>query len=249
MCLLFAMGGGSAATPRGPLLAAIASLTLPPFLAQPEYDKVHAEALEKARAALEAPDSEWKVKLDTCESGGCRVSVRKSDNEDSQIVIVKTETKIPRPLDKVYAMYNDLSLWHNWAKDTTFRIVEELSEVSHVMNVGYKTPIIDNRDCVYYSARIPGSPTDPSSAGSKSIVAQSVHHPLCPKKNGVVRAWVYLTTTVMTDSGGATDFVSIVHADPKGSVPASIVNQTLGMANKQVTDFAAYAVQTIPAAS
>lgn len=213
---------------------------------QPEYDKVHKEALEKAKVALEAPDSDWKVKLDTSESGGCKVSVRKSDNEESQIVIVKTETKIPRPLEKVYAMYNDLSLWHNWAKETTFRTVEELSEASHVMNVSYKTPIIDNRDCVYYSSRFTGSPTDPSSGSSKSIVAQSVQHPLCPKKNGVVRAWVYLTTTVMTEKDGSTEFVSIVHADPKGSVPASIVNQTLGMANKQVTDFATYAVENIP---
>ena len=210
---------------------------------QPDYELVENEAAEKAKSALSLPDSEWKVK---CDSGGCKVSVRKSDAEDSNIVIVKTQVNIARPMEKVYVMYNDLSLWPNWSKDTTFRTVEEVSEKANVMNVSYKTPIIDNRDCVYYSCRMDGSPIDPSSTTSKSIVAQSVEHPLCPKKNGVVRAWVYLTTTVMMDDGaGGTDFVSVVHADPKGSLPSSIVNQTLGMANKQVTDFAAFVMKNI----
>ena len=210
---------------------------------QPDYDEVQAEATEKAKSVLSLPESEWKVK---CDAGGCKVSVRKSDNLDSNIVVVRTEVNIPRHIDKVYDIYNDLSLWPNWSKETTFRIVEKVSDDADVMNVSHKTPIIDNRDCVYYTARIKGSPMHPDSSTSKSIVAQSIKHPLCPKKNGVVRAWVYLTTTVMTEDGnGGTDFVSVVHADPKGSIPSSIVNQTLGMANKQISDFSAYVVKNV----
>ena len=133
---------------------------------QPDYELVENEAAEKAKSALSLPDSEWKVK---CDSGGCKVSVRKSDAEDSNIVIVKTQVNIARPMEKVYVMYNDLSLWPNWSKDTTFRTVEEVSEKANVMNVSYKTPIIDNRDCVYYSCRMDGSPIDPSSTTSKYL--------------------------------------------------------------------------------
>lgn len=207
------------------------------------YEEIQAEATEKAKTVLSLPETEWKVK---CDAEGCKVSVRKSDALDSNIVIVKTEINIPRKMDKVFNIYNDLSLWPNWNKDTTFRIVEKVSDNADVMNVSYKTPLVDNRDCVYYTAKIDGSPMHPTSTNSKSIVAQSIKHPLCPRKNGVVRAWVYLTTTLMTDDGkGGTDFVSVVHADPKGSIPSSIVNQTLGMANKQIIDFSAYVVKNI----
>ena len=130
--------------------------------------------------------------------------------------------------------------------DASFREVERVAEDAAVMLVSYRLPVVSNRDVLLYEAVAPG--------------LRSVEHPECPKRRGWVRAQLRISVTLFeptpgardiapqppdralsrpgsaaaSRAGGGTQVTSVQHSDPRGNVPAEVVNRMLVKGKEQL---------------
>ena len=143
--------------------------------------------------------------------------------------------------------------------DASFREVERVAEDAAVMLVSYRLPVVSNRDVLLYEAVAPGLPGAPDAPGGH-MFARSVEHPECPKRRGWVRAQLRISVTLFeptpgardiapqppdralsrpgsaaaSRAGGGTQVTSVQHSDPRGNVPAEVVNRMLVKGKEQL---------------
>ncbi len=130
--------------------------------------------------------------------------------------------------------------WARWTPDATFTEVERVSPAAAVLHVAYKLPVISDRDVCIYEAALPGRPGDGDAAECYTAVAMSIEHPHCPKHRGVVRARLLISVTVFEPAeGGSTRITSYQHADPRGVIPASVVNACITRGKTQLKEMRA----------
>jgi len=204
-------------------------------VAKPNYDELREKLKGKALEVGTVPENEWVVKQD---KGGCKVSVVKT--EGSKLVMVRSQVELPLTVTKAMEIYRDSEAWPNWASEMSLRTIETVDPPtrSSVMNVSYRLPVVTNRDTCFYTTEFEGLPTDPSKEGARFIAACSISHPECPKRKGYTRAFLSVSVSSFAPIGDGSTcaFTSFVHTDPRGKIPSSAVNSTLGSANKQLTD-------------
>lgn len=110
------------------------------------------------------------------------------------------------------------------------------------MHVRYNVPVISARDVVIYQSQLSRDEIDTimpagASAPLAAAVARSVLHPLCPTRRNAVRAQLLIAVTSFFDNGdGTTSIVSIQHADPRGIIPAAVVNKALVRGKEQLKE-------------
>ena len=129
-----------------------------------------------------------------------------------------------------------------------------------VINARYAVPLIDDRDTCVFTLLLDRTPLDPEGvlgAPCWCVCATSIEHPLVPRLRGVERAEVLISVIILEprrEEGGAEggdaegcQITSIVHSDPKGQVPAAIVNQALGSSHQTLAAMKRYMLASIPA--
>jgi hypothetical protein len=113
------------------------------------------------------------------------------------------------------------------------RVIEEIDPERQVMYISYNLPIVDKRDgCVFSVKKL--------EPGKGMLSSTSIEHPLCPRVASYVRVSVNISLTIFEEiqTAGAchTKLISLIHADPKGLIPAFFVNKMLSSAVDQVAD-------------
>lgn len=214
-------------------------------VAVPKYEELKPELHEKCKEVFGVPEDDWKLKS---EKRTGKVWFRKLDgtSEGSDLWMVRSEVVVPVNSDDFAKVYYDLDMWKQWTGDFSFRQLDMLEDGSQCMHVTYKTPVIDDRDTVYYSCKWAGMPLDESAKGCTYTSATSVLHPLAPKVKGVVRAHVFLSVTTVEPAGpdgSSTRFRTYTHADPKGNVPSAVVNQMAGQGISELLAVADFMVR------
>jgi len=209
-----------------PLLAA--SEPMAGFLlevSKPDYEAVNALSLKRMRDTLALPTSAWEVRYS---KNGIELAVQRA--EDSAFYFIRSVVVVPLPVARVHALYTHTPNWQRWAPDAKFTEIERVSSSASVLNCLYQIPVICNRDVCFYEAalqpgELAGLPGDAGLPGSLAAVAVSVQHPLCPARRKTVRARLQISVTVFAPiTGGGTRITSVQHADPRGAIPASVVN-------------------------
>mmetsp|Transcript_53621 Transcript_53621/g.170525 ORF Transcript_53621/g.170525 Transcript_53621/m.170525 type:complete len:304 (+) Transcript_53621:171-1082(+) len=149
----------------------------------PDFEATLAEIKARAAEIAGTPDAEWEERN---VQGGVTIYTRQYPGSD--ILSVKSSAVINAPLDEVYEMYCDTKEWRHWTQEMTFREVEEVEDGmgGEVRVVGYKLPVIDNRDTCVYSVKMAGLPGDPKAPGCRTIAARSVEH-VSPRPQQLLR--------------------------------------------------------------
>jgi len=233
-----------AADPRAQGLGVVVDFLL--RIASPDYAEVQDVILERAREILAVPDSEWKT---TVSEGTVQVALRSVPG--SSICSVRNVVSIARPWAKVAELYQQTDVWKNWAAEMQFRRVETIPEPhGFVTAAQYAMPVVENRDTCTFAVQSPAAshPTNPDTA-CFFAGATSIEHPLVPLLRGCVRAEVKISVTLIEPHGEhECRYTSIVHSDPKGQVPAAVVNKVVGMSGGSMHKMKAFMEASIPSA-
>ena len=231
-----------AADPRAQGLGVVVDFLL--RIPTPDYAEVLDVIQERSRAILAVPEADWKA---TVSEGSVQVALRSVPG--SSICSVRNTVTIARPWAAVAEIYQQTDVWKNWAAEMQFRRVETIPQPhGFVTAAQYTMPVVDNRDTCTFAVQSPtaGHPTEPDKA-CFFAGATSVEHPLVPLLRGCVRAEVKISVTIIEPHGeDACRYTSIVHSDPKGQVPAAVVNKVVGMSGGSMHKMKAFMEATIP---
>lgn len=196
---------------------------------EPDYDAVEAEMKLRASALDKHDDTLW---TETANKRGVKVCTLKQ--ADSALLIVKTSVKVNVPMTQVFETYNTKAEWSNWDPNLisckTIELLQGTRETDipcrEIMYAAYRVPVIKNRDVCMYSMRSSGGPGDASASDMCTVMTTSIEHRKCPKVKGFVRGQLFIGLTVFReeDGGKSCMITSVLHMDPRGSIPAALVN-------------------------
>lgn len=195
----------------------------------PNFEAVHAAALRAMAEMVAQPAEGWDVRY---AKNGISIAVQKAEN--SKLYMIRSDVVVALPVARTHALYTHTGTWSEWTPDAQFTEIERVSEAAAVLHVLYKIPVISDRDVCIYQAALAGKPGDPAAADCHTAVAMSIEHPRCPKQSGVVRARLLISVTAFEAHGDGTRITSWQHADPRGIVPASVVNACLTRGKAQL---------------
>jgi hypothetical protein len=101
-----------------------------------------------------------------------------------------------------------------------------------LMYVGYHVPVISNRDCFLYSHQYHGSDTNRADKSKRMITAMSVVDNAVPKVKGYTRGDLRTSRTCFSsvEGGKSTEICTMMLMDPKGMLPAGLVNTAVATA-------------------
>ncbi|MGK5088724.1 START domain-containing protein [Bdellovibrionota bacterium FG-2] len=154
-------------------------------------------------------------------SEGIEVSRKAVPNSD--LFAFRGEGDIDAPVAKVLSVIRDTSRAKEWVdRVNEIRLVKQITpnERLEYYHIAIPWPLKD-RDFVYISK------IEVDKAAKKIIFSvHSIEEPTLPLNSKNVRGAVYNTTLTITplDGGKRTHAVGVAHMDPKGAVPAWIVN-------------------------
>eukprot|EP00162_Nutomonas_longa_P013889 comp21748_c0_seq1/m.48590 comp21748_c0_seq1/g.48590 ORF comp21748_c0_seq1/g.48590 comp21748_c0_seq1/m.48590 type:complete len:359 (+) comp21748_c0_seq1:14-1090(+) len=218
----------------------------PTLIPDPRFFELEADLMERVSALLSVPEESWKR-----ECFDKRVTISSRDMENSEIHCIRSKVAIPLHPAKVFEIYTSKELWKHWNPELIeCRQITSSGDLSEILYLGYKFPVIDNRDAIVYSMTKPGLLNDPLKKDTFHIMATSIQHKLAPKQKKFVRCHIGLSyTTFVPIENPAnkneifTGFTSIVHMDPAGKVPPMLVNQTIAKACDQIAMMREYMVK------
>lgn len=86
--------------------------------------------------------------------------------------------------------------------------------------------MLNNRDVCLFGQRYMGTPANRDEAGVATSLSMSIQHPACPRVKGVVRGFLNIGLTYFreVDGGKACTVTSVLHMDPRGMIPPSLIN-------------------------
>jgi len=165
-----------------------------------------------------SPGPEW-VEV----SRSPEITVYRKEMPGSPIFAYRGEAEIQAPLDKVVAVVTDTERRTEWAERVKVaRVVQRISPLEKIEYVATQVPWpLKDRDFVVHSRLIPDR-----QAKTLRIEVRSTETPLSPLMPNHVRGWIYRSDFVLrsVDEGRKTHISSETHLDPKGAVPAWIIN-------------------------
>eukprot|EP00036_Acanthoecidae_sp_10tr_P010031 CAMPEP_0182915828 /NCGR_PEP_ID=MMETSP0105_2-20130417/560_1 /TAXON_ID=81532 ORGANISM="Acanthoeca-like sp., Strain 10tr" /NCGR_SAMPLE_ID=MMETSP0105_2 /ASSEMBLY_ACC=CAM_ASM_000205 /LENGTH=387 /DNA_ID=CAMNT_0025052719 /DNA_START=29 /DNA_END=1192 /DNA_ORIENTATION=+ len=198
-------------------------------LNQPDYKEIEAEMLQKVGDIEKISEDQW---TETANKKGVKVSTLKQP--DSKLHVVKTFVTVQVPLAKVLETYNTKAEWTHWQPDMkvckTIELLEGVSElampVKEVLYAAYRVPVLSNRDVCLYGYRFMGTPADRNAPGVSTSLSMSMMHPSCPHVKNIVRGYLNIGVTYFReiDGGKGTSVTSVLHMDPRGLIPPSLIN-------------------------
>jgi hypothetical protein len=161
------------------------------------------------------PDNKWKLAL---EQNNIKIYLKL--DESSKLYIVRAEAVANVSINKVTDLLrdNDKVITYDSTLES-LKILEETENQWVVYTISKKPSIlIDKRDCVTL--------TSYQKDGNEEIfVGGTINHHDFPAKNSPVRCEIPIWGWVLTPiSESKTKLIYIVLADPKGSVPKSVIN-------------------------
>jgi hypothetical protein len=150
------------------------------------------------------------------------ISVSRREIPGSAFLALKGEGDVDRPLLLVGSVFMDLGRNREWVDsvvDTHVVRSIDASEYVTYSHVGAPVVIADRDFVTRVKLEVDAA------AKRLTIHMQSVSDPLAPKTHHV-RGEIMESTVVLTavDGGRRTHVVAEIHADPKGNVPAWVVN-------------------------
>lgn len=148
------------------------------------------------------------------------IRVYRRDVPGSPLVAFKGTGMVDAPLGKIAWVLSDNAHRTNWVDRLKRSVVlEQRSAFDFILYQHFQLPpLISDRDYVY---RAIGS-RNPKT-GVVTLQISSVTHPKAPPTVGV-RARLYESRYVLTPKGDRTHVTVEIHTDPKGSLPAWLVN-------------------------
>eukprot|EP00897_Mesotaenium_endlicherianum_P009455 jgi/Mesen1/8538/ME000484S07921 len=193
----------------------------------PDFGALRAELLRAAERYLALPEEGWGGGAVHEERG---VALALQPVEGSSLLAVRSTMVVRAPLERTSAVYGNMELWRHWNPHVTSRILQQVDATSKVVAASYDFPVLAQRDSCFFTVTLPHLPhATHSPRKAQTSLAMSIEHPKCPPVKGVVRAHVYISMTMLSESedGTCTHFTSIVHTDPRGLLPPVLVNRFL----------------------
>eukprot|EP01100_Stratorugosa_tubuloviscum_P016104 TRINITY_DN9_c0_g1_i1.p1 TRINITY_DN9_c0_g1~~TRINITY_DN9_c0_g1_i1.p1 ORF type:complete len:225 (-),score=111.87 TRINITY_DN9_c0_g1_i1:372-1046(-) len=197
--------------------------------AKPQYQLATDSDFDNFIRECESADG-WEEVLNNPPARVCR---KKSSN--SAINILRVATVFPNLNPEIlYDVLHDHQYRTTW--DTNMiegRVVEQLD---HHNEIGYyaarSPPGVSNRDFLNQRSWRPRPET-----GEYVIFNHSVTHPECPERGDFVRAQSLLTGYLIrrTSSGGSS-FTYMTQSDPKGWIPAWVINSLMTKLGPKLLD-------------
>eukprot|EP01065_Artemidia_motanka_P028107 TRINITY_DN33340_c0_g1_i1.p1 TRINITY_DN33340_c0_g1~~TRINITY_DN33340_c0_g1_i1.p1 ORF type:complete len:500 (+),score=153.46 TRINITY_DN33340_c0_g1_i1:58-1500(+) len=137
---------------------------------------------------------------------------------------------------KVFAIFPDVLPWvmYDALHDPAYRW-----EWDPNMAEGYNITQLDlNNDVGYYELKLPKAFSNRDFCNARSwrningsefiVMNSSKPHPSCPPRKGIVRGWSFRSGYLVRPHGDAgCSLTSVSHSDPKGWIPAWLINQFL----------------------
>lgn len=210
----------------------------------PDFDEIDQELTEKVQGIIDIPPSDWKQ---TAQKKG--VTLWTLSMEGSKFLVVKSFVKIGVPKSFVLGIYNNKEAWRHWQPDMKVcKTIQSLDGslagefYKEVIYVSYHIPVISNRDVSLYYHQREGSFSNKGNKDCTTLMSCSILHPDIPRVKGHVRGDlnVSLTTFTSVDGGKATTVESVLHMDPKGMIPSSVVNTMSAHAVDTIVDMRTY---------
>ena len=125
----------------------------------------------------------------------------------------------------------------------------DFAEAFYVM---YSVPVVSNRDVALYSNQLKGTYREPQNFDKRQITSRSIKHPKMGPTKKNVRGQCEVSRTVFTKviretkSGKKVETVELetmMHMNPKGSIPASVINMAVASATDSVAQMCTYMQQ------
>lgn len=216
---------------------------------KPDFDEIEEELTAKVAALSEINEAKWKQ---TTEKHGVKIWTLDEKLDGSNFLVVRTYVKVGASLKNVCDTYNTKSEWTHWQPDLKVckavdKIVGEETDMpcKEVVYAAYKVPVVSNRDVSIYCSRYSGTPTDRNDANSATALSYSIMHPNIPEVKGFVRGNMNVAQTTFTavDGGKACEVKSIMHMDPRGMLPAGLVNTMVTQSVDTIRDMRVYMEQ------
>eukprot|EP00037_Helgoeca_nana_P033996 m.420160 g.420160 ORF g.420160 m.420160 type:complete len:373 (-) comp32252_c0_seq1:249-1367(-) len=211
----------------------------------PDYAEIESELATKATDIEKLPEDQW---TETANKKGVKVSTFKQS--DSKLLIVKTFVTVGSTLENVLNTYNTKSEWGNWQPDMkvckTIEILEGANELSlpikEIMYASYRVPVLSNRDVCLFGQRYMGTPSNRGEKGVATSLSMSMAHPSCPAVKGQVRGCLNVGLTYFreVDGGKACSVTSVLHMDPRGMIPPSLINTMAAHTVTSIVDMKEY---------
>eukprot|EP00041_Stephanoeca_diplocostata_P011116 m.180455 g.180455 ORF g.180455 m.180455 type:complete len:358 (-) comp18419_c0_seq2:276-1349(-) len=212
---------------------------------KPDIDEIDKDLGEKVADLAQIPEGQWKETQNKKE-----VKIWTLKMEDSSFLVVRTYVKVKAPLKYVVDTYNTKAAWGNWQPDMkvckTIEFIEGKTEVElpckEIIYAAYRVPVLSNRDVCLYSKRFSGVPGNHAEENKATVLSMSIQHPACPHVKGMVRGNLNVSDTRFTavDGGAATEVLSVLHMDPRGMIPATVVNTMAAHAVDTIVDMRTY---------
>jgi hypothetical protein len=205
-----------------------------------DYTKVNLQIRKKIVEIDQIPEASWKI---SCQKNG--VTIMTTKKEGSSFLVVRSLCKIPIPMHMVWKYYVDKDLWKHWQPDMklckTIEVIKPGEPETGIgfeeaMYVQYYAPVVKDRDVAMYATQLQGTINNSADTTKRSLLSCSIQHPDMPKNKAYVRADCPVSRTVFTssDGGASCEIETVMHMDPKGSLPAGIVNMAVAKATDSV---------------
>mmetsp|Transcript_89653 Transcript_89653/g.124534 ORF Transcript_89653/g.124534 Transcript_89653/m.124534 type:complete len:371 (+) Transcript_89653:72-1184(+) len=211
----------------------------------PDYEEIESELATKVSDIEKIGEHEW---TETANKKGVKVCTLKQP--DSKLHVVKTFVTVQASLENVLTTYNTKTEWSNWQPDMkackTIELLEGDSElalpVKEVMYANYRVPVLNNRDVCLFGQRYRGTPSNRDEPGVATSLSMSMQHPSCPRVKGIVRGYLNIGLTYFReiDGGKACTVTSVLHMDPRGMIPPSLINTMAAHTVKSIVDMKDY---------
>jgi hypothetical protein len=149
------------------------------------------------------------------------ITVFKKTIPGSDLIAVKGETTIKQPLAKVLSVFMTHERWGEWvSRMKNSKILKTTSTYDYVIYQAFKLPFfVSDRDYVYHGR------VSQNAKGQVILTMVSCTSELAPETCGV-RAELINSRYVLTPKGKSQTTVEVeIHTDPKGLIPAWLVNQ------------------------